>query len=36
MGEPHELSATVVWLASEAAGYVTGQTIIVNGGVTVT
>lgn len=36
MGEPHELSATVVWLASEASGYVTGQTIVVDGGVTIT
>ncbi|OBG23266.1 short-chain dehydrogenase [Mycolicibacterium celeriflavum] len=36
VGEPHELSATVVWLASEASGYVTGQTIVVDGGVTIT
>ncbi|MGV0787588.1 glucose 1-dehydrogenase [Mycolicibacterium sp. XJ2] len=36
LGEPHELSAAVVWLASEAGGYVTGQTIVVDGGVTIT
>ncbi|KUI17383.1 short-chain dehydrogenase [Mycolicibacterium acapulense] len=35
LGEPHELSAAVVWLASEAGGYVTGQTIVVDGGVTI-
>lgn len=31
-----ELPATAVWLASNAAGYVTGQTIVVDGGVTLT
>ena len=31
-GDPRELAATAVWLASDAAGYVTGQTIPVNGG----
>jgi NAD(P)-dependent dehydrogenase (short-subunit alcohol dehydrogenase family) len=36
MGESEELAATVVWLASDAAGYVTGQQIIVDGGVTIT
>ncbi|MBV9097951.1 MAG: SDR family oxidoreductase, partial [Frankiaceae bacterium] len=36
MGEPRELAATLVWLVSDAAGYVTGQTIAVDGGVTVT
>jgi NAD(P)-dependent dehydrogenase (short-subunit alcohol dehydrogenase family) len=35
-GDPEELAATLVWLASEAAGYVTGQTIAVDGGVTLT
>jgi len=32
MGDPEELAATVVWLASDAGGYVTGQTIVVDGG----
>lgn len=32
-GDPDELAATAVWLASPAGGYVTGQTIIVDGGV---
>lgn len=36
MGDPAELAATLVWLASPAAGYVTGQTIVVDGGVTIT
>lgn len=35
-GDPRELGAAVAWLASEAAGYVTGQTIYVDGGITVT
>ncbi len=34
-GDPAELAATVVFLASDAAGYVTGQTLIVDGGVTI-
>jgi NAD(P)-dependent dehydrogenase (short-subunit alcohol dehydrogenase family) len=32
LGEPREIGACVVWLASDKAGYVTGQTIHVNGG----
>jgi NAD(P)-dependent dehydrogenase (short-subunit alcohol dehydrogenase family) len=36
LGDPAELSATAIWLASPAAGYVTGQTIIVDGGLTIT
>ncbi|QDQ98737.1 SDR family NAD(P)-dependent oxidoreductase [Tomitella fengzijianii] len=36
MGDPEELAATAVWLASDAAGYVLGQTIPVDGGVTIT
>ena len=35
MGDAAELAATAVWLASPAAGYVTGQTIIVDGGLTI-
>jgi NAD(P)-dependent dehydrogenase (short-subunit alcohol dehydrogenase family) len=35
-GDPEELAATVVFLASAAAGYVTGQTLPVDGGLTVT
>lgn len=35
-GDPTELAATAVWLASDAAGYVNGQTIAVDGGVTIT
>lgn len=35
-GDPRELAATLVWLASPAAGYVTGQTIPVDGGMTIT
>ncbi len=35
-GDPAELAATVVFLASDAAGYVTGQTLPVDGGLTIT
>lgn len=35
-GEPAEIAATAVWLASDAAAYVTGQTIPVDGGLTIT
>ena len=31
-GHPDELGATLVWLVSDAAGYVTGQSIVVDGG----
>ncbi|WP_099024583.1 SDR family NAD(P)-dependent oxidoreductase [Mycolicibacterium palauense] len=34
-GEPAELAATAVWLASAAGGYVVGQTIVVDGGLTI-
>ena len=36
VGDPRELAATLVWLAGPASGYVTGQTIPVDGGVTIT
>jgi NAD(P)-dependent dehydrogenase (short-subunit alcohol dehydrogenase family) len=36
LGDAEELAATLVWLASDASGYVTGQTIAVDGGVTIT
>ena len=32
MGQSHEIAAAVVYLASDEAGYVTGQTLHVNGG----
>jgi NAD(P)-dependent dehydrogenase (short-subunit alcohol dehydrogenase family) len=35
MGALEELAATVVFLASPAAGYMTGQTVVVDGGVTI-
>jgi NAD(P)-dependent dehydrogenase (short-subunit alcohol dehydrogenase family) len=34
-GDPRELAATVVFLASPAAGYITGQTLAVDGGMTI-
>jgi NAD(P)-dependent dehydrogenase (short-subunit alcohol dehydrogenase family) len=36
VGEAFELAATLVWLVSPAAGYVTGQTVVVDGGLTIT
>jgi 3-oxoacyl-[acyl-carrier protein] reductase len=32
LGEPREVAETIVWLASERASYITGQTILVDGG----
>ena len=34
-GEPHEIAAAALFLASDDAGYITGQTIAVDGGFTV-
>jgi NAD(P)-dependent dehydrogenase (short-subunit alcohol dehydrogenase family) len=36
MGAAEELAATLVWLVSAAGGYVTGQTVVVDGGVSIT
>lgn len=36
VGDLDELAATLVWLASAASGYVTGQTIVVDGGFAIT
>jgi 3-oxoacyl-[acyl-carrier protein] reductase len=32
LGRPEELADAIVWLASERASFVTGQTILVDGG----
>lgn len=32
LGEPREVAETIVWLASDAASYITGQTLLVDGG----
>ena len=32
LGEPREVADTIVWLASERASYITGQTVLVHGG----
>jgi 3-oxoacyl-[acyl-carrier protein] reductase len=33
LGKPEEVADTIVWLASERASYITGQTILVDGGI---
>ena len=35
-GDPAELAATIVFLVSDAGGYITGQTFAVDGGMTIT
>jgi 3-oxoacyl-[acyl-carrier protein] reductase len=32
LGEPREVADAIVWLASDRASYVTGQTVLVDGG----
>jgi len=32
LGEPEEVADTIVWLASDRASYITGQTLLVDGG----
>ncbi len=34
LGEPEDIAAAVAYLASDRAGYVTGQTLSVSGGLT--
>ncbi len=35
LGEPKELGGTVIYLASDASDFVTGHTLLVDGGYTV-
>jgi 2-hydroxycyclohexanecarboxyl-CoA dehydrogenase len=34
LGQPQDVAAAVAFLASDAAGYITGQTLSVSGGLT--
>ena len=34
VGQPHDVAAAVAFFASDAAGYITGQTLSVSGGLT--
>ncbi len=34
IGDPTEVASTVLWLCSDAASFVTGQTIMIDGGYT--
>ena len=34
IGEPHEIAGAVAFLGSDAATFITGQTIVIDGGVT--
>lgn len=36
LGDPQDLAATLVWLVSDAASYVIGQVVVVDGGFTLT
>lgn len=35
VGKPEEIAAAAIWLASEAASYVTGHMLTVDGGMTI-
>ena len=35
LGEPEDVAATIAFLASNDARYITGQTIVVDGGLTI-
>jgi NAD(P)-dependent dehydrogenase (short-subunit alcohol dehydrogenase family) len=35
LGDPRELAAAVVFLAGRGAGYMTGATLVVDGGLTI-
>jgi NAD(P)-dependent dehydrogenase (short-subunit alcohol dehydrogenase family) len=35
ISEPDEISEAILWLCSNAASYITGHTLVVDGGVTI-
>ncbi len=34
MGKPEKIAAAVIWLCSDAASFVTGHTLVADGGLT--
>jgi len=35
LGQPEEIAAAVIWLCTDAASFITGHTMVIDGGQTV-